>query len=53
MQRGLKVGERKAAETTVDEIVSLMVGAEVVREMGVIPKALEEAKGTSGSPSEL
>jgi ABC-type sugar transport system ATPase subunit len=53
MRRGLKVGERKAAETTVDEIVSLMVGAEVVREMGVIPKALEEAKVTSGSPSEL
>jgi ABC-type sugar transport system ATPase subunit len=45
MRRGLKVGERKAEETTVDEVVSLMVGAEVVREMGVIPKALEEAKG--------
>jgi ABC-type sugar transport system ATPase subunit len=53
MRRGLKVGERKAAETTVDEIVSLMVGAEVVREMGVIPKALEAAKRTSGSASEL
>jgi ABC-type sugar transport system ATPase subunit len=49
MRRGLKVGERKAAETTVDEIVSLMVGAEVVREMGVIPKALEEAKGNPSS----
>jgi ABC-type sugar transport system ATPase subunit len=53
MRRGLKVGERKAEETSVDEIVSLMVGAEVVREMGVIPKALEEAKRTSGSASEL
>jgi ABC-type sugar transport system ATPase subunit len=53
MRRGLKVGERKAAETTVDEVVSLMVGAEVVREMGIIPKALEEAKRTSGSASEL
>jgi ABC-type sugar transport system ATPase subunit len=42
MRRGLKVGERKAAETTVDEIVSLMVGAEVVHEMGIIPKAIEE-----------
>jgi ABC-type sugar transport system ATPase subunit len=42
MRRGHKVGERKAAETTVDEIVSLMVGAEVVHEMGVIPKAIEE-----------
>lgn len=45
MRRGLKVGERKAAQTTADEIVSLMVGAEVVREMGVIPKALEGANG--------
>ncbi len=43
MRRGLKVGERKAAETTADEIVSLMVGAEVVHEMGIIPKAIEEA----------
>ena len=42
MRRSLKVGERKAAETTVDEIVSLMVGAEIVHEMGVIPKAIEE-----------
>jgi simple sugar transport system ATP-binding protein len=43
MRRGFIVGERKAAETTVDEIVSLMVGAEVVHKMGVLPKAIEEA----------
>jgi len=41
MRRGKKVGERVAAQTTPDEIVSLMVGAEAVHEMGVIPKALD------------
>ena len=40
MRRGKKVGERIAAQTTPDEIVSLMVGAEAVHEMGVIPRAL-------------
>ena len=40
MRRGKKVGERSAAQTTPDEIVSLMVGAEAVHEMGVIPRAL-------------
>jgi len=45
MRRGNIVGERKAAEATVDEVVSLMVGAEVVHKMGVIPKALDEANG--------
>jgi simple sugar transport system ATP-binding protein len=40
LRRGKKVGERIAAETTPDEIVSLMVGAEAVHEMGVIPKAI-------------
>ncbi len=45
LRRGKKVGERQAAETKVDEIVSLMVGAEVVHEMGVIPKALEDTNG--------
>jgi simple sugar transport system ATP-binding protein len=40
MRRGKKVGERVAAQTTPDEIVSLMVGAEAVHEMGVIPKPL-------------
>jgi ABC-type sugar transport system ATPase subunit len=45
MRRGKKVGERIAAQTTPDEIVSLMVGAEAVHKMGVIPKALE----TNGS----
>ncbi len=44
LRRGRKVGERMAAQTTPDEIVSLMVGAEAVHEMGVIPKALN---GTS------
>ena len=40
MRRGKKVGELEAAKTTPDEVVSLMVGAEAVHEMGVIPKAL-------------
>jgi len=40
LRRGRKVGERIAKDTTPDEIVSLMVGAEAVHEMGVIPKAL-------------
>ena len=42
LRRGKKVGERNAAETTPDEIVSLMVGAEAVHEMGVIPKAIDD-----------
>ena len=41
MRRGMKVGELVAKNTTPDEVVSLMVGAEAVHEMGVIPKALE------------
>lgn len=41
MRRGKKVGELIASNTTPDEVVSLMVGAEAVHEMGVIPKALE------------
>ncbi len=40
MRRGKKVGERLSKETTPDEIVSLMVGAEAVHEMGVIPRAI-------------
>jgi simple sugar transport system ATP-binding protein len=40
MRRGKKVGERFATQSTPDEIVSLMVGAEAVHEMGVIPRAL-------------
>jgi ABC-type sugar transport system ATPase subunit len=40
LRRGRKVGELIAAETTPDQVVSLMVGAEAVHEMGVIPKAL-------------
>jgi ABC-type sugar transport system ATPase subunit len=43
LRRGKKVGEQVAAETTPDQIVSLMVGAEAVHEMGVIPKALNGA----------
>jgi ABC-type sugar transport system ATPase subunit len=41
LRRGKKVGEEIAAKTTPDKIVSLMVGAEAVHEMGVIPKALD------------
>jgi ABC-type sugar transport system ATPase subunit len=44
MRRGKKVGERLSKETTPDEIVSLMVGAEAVHEMGVIPRALNGAQ---------
>jgi ABC-type sugar transport system ATPase subunit len=44
MRRGKKVGELIAARTTPDEVVSLMVGAEAVHEMGVIPKALNGAE---------
>lgn len=44
MRRGKKVGERVAKQTTPDEIVSLMVGAEAVHEMGVIPRALNGAQ---------
>ena len=40
LRRGKKVAERIAEETTPDEIVSLMVGAEAVHKMGVIPKAI-------------
>ncbi len=46
MRRGKKVGELIAAKTTPDEVVSLMVGAEAVHEMGVIPKALNGAAGS-------
>jgi ABC-type sugar transport system ATPase subunit len=43
LRRGKKVGEEVAAKTTPDKIVSLMVGAEAVHEMGVIPKALDSS----------
>jgi ABC-type sugar transport system ATPase subunit len=45
LRRGKKVGEQVAAETTPDKIVSLMVGAEAVHEMGVIPKAIDSIAG--------
>jgi ABC-type sugar transport system ATPase subunit len=35
MRRGKKVGERNTKETTVDEIVSLMVGAEALQDGGI------------------
>jgi ABC-type sugar transport system ATPase subunit len=41
LRRGRKVGEETAAKTQPDKIVSLMVGAEAVHEMGVIPKELD------------
>jgi ABC-type sugar transport system ATPase subunit len=44
MRRGKKVGERYSKKTTPDEIVSLMVGAEAVHEMGVMPRALNGAQ---------
>ncbi len=47
MRRGKKVGELDARDTTPDEVVSLMVGAEAVHEMGVIPRGLEDEAGAS------
>jgi ABC-type sugar transport system ATPase subunit len=44
MRRGKKVAERIAEKTTPDEIVSLMVGAEAVHKMGVIPKAINSTQ---------
>ncbi len=44
LRRARKVAELMAEETTPDEIVSLMVGAEAVHKMGIIPKALENKK---------
>lgn len=49
LRRGRKVGEEVAAETTPDKIVSLMVGAETVHKMGVIPQALESNGGVAGA----
>lgn len=43
MRRGKKVGERIATETTPDEIVKLMVGAEAVHEIGVIPRPIDDS----------
>jgi len=43
LRRGKKVGEEIAADCAPDDIVSLMVGAETVKKMGVIPKALNGA----------
>jgi ABC-type sugar transport system ATPase subunit len=42
LRRGKKVGELQADKTTPDGVVSLMVGAEAIHEMGILPKALEE-----------
>jgi ABC-type sugar transport system ATPase subunit len=47
LRRGKKVGEQVASETTPDKVVSLMVGAETVHKMGVIPKALETNEGAA------
>ncbi len=44
MRRGKKVGELASKQTKPDEVVSLMVGAEAVHEMGVIPRALKDAQ---------
>ena len=38
MRRGRKVGERRVAETSPDEIVGLIVGAEAVDRVAVIPR---------------
>ncbi len=42
MRRGRNVGELQAKETTPDEVVSLMVGAEAVHEMGILPEAIAD-----------
>lgn len=44
LRRGKKVGDLRASETTPDGVVSLMVGAEAVHEMGVLPKALDNGQ---------
>jgi ABC-type sugar transport system ATPase subunit len=49
MRRGKKVGEEIAAQSTPDRIVSLMVGAETVHKMGVIPQALEGSNAAAGA----
>ncbi len=49
LRRGKKVGEQVAAKTTPDKVVSLMVGAEAVHKMGVIPKALEGSNSHADS----
>lgn len=49
MRRGKKVGELFAHNTTPDEVVSLMVGAEAVHEMGVIPRGIgKEVEAAEG-----
>lgn len=45
MRRGKKVGERITSQTTPDEIVSLMVGAEAVQEAGVNLDIMEAESG--------
>lgn len=52
LRRGKKVGELESDITTPDEIVSLMVGAEAVHEMGIIPKALNEKEAGNDSAAE-
>jgi ABC-type sugar transport system ATPase subunit len=42
MRRGRKVGELIAKNSMPDEVVSLMVGAEAVHEMGILPRGLED-----------
>lgn len=42
LRRGKKVAELESDKTTPDEIVSLMVGAEAVHKMGIIPEALNK-----------
>ena len=42
LRRGKKVGDLIAEDSTPDEVVSLMVGAETVHKMGIIPKALND-----------
>jgi ABC-type sugar transport system ATPase subunit len=49
MRRGKKVGEEIAAQSTPDRIVSLMVGAETVHKMGVIPQALDSSNAAAGA----
>jgi len=42
MRRGKNVGELQAKDTTPDVVVSLMVGAEAVHEMGILPEAMAD-----------
>ncbi len=52
MRRGSKAGERKISETTENEVVSLMVGAEYTQVIKQLHDAPEEVHITTHDESE-